>query len=607
MKEKWKVIGSLLEGEYHLEVQPSYEGWGSGYDPTSLPLTEMWMRGEVESIPIQARKPRGVIFYVPDLMKKPEDLALLYVRHEIEILLRTDFYLWRLGQREFFRFGYAPTHFLVLYCVLESIKTDEEILKAHPTSLKPILERYEEILKSIDKNLLYPYHEFVLDFLRLWMGKPLESLFQDKVLALRKALVEYLNSENREAYDLLMEEFFGKYRLLVESSQRLNYVDLLLEEARGKVRQDAHRGRIMTDLLKKLPQELQELLRSSIHLRATDLPESTVTQVNNALRSLPEWMRDYLKQMSYMDMVERDLRFTASFLPKTLETDIEHKGFLVFLPKPWEEVSSGGALSKGSQEVSRGENTSAYRAYLRSVSPYVESLKRKFQRLMPMEEELYGGKHLHGKRLNTKSLSVEVPIRRGKVFQRIEMPERKVLCFKLLMDVSSSMKREEKIQNALKALVLVSETLYQLGMPFSIDIFSDNVQRLKTFEEDYGRTKGRLLNLLENLGGTTDIGKALLFSSEDLERYAKENHIKGVLIVFSDGEPTRGLKGQELKALVREIRGKHPLVGVGVGQVRNYVEEYFDKGSIRIESVSKLPLAFSFLLENYLRRLEIIG
>ncbi|MGC8852334.1 MAG: vWA domain-containing protein, partial [Hydrogenobacter sp.] len=48
MKEKWKAISSLLENEFDLIVQASYEGWGAGYDPKFLPLVEMWARGELE-------------------------------------------------------------------------------------------------------------------------------------------------------------------------------------------------------------------------------------------------------------------------------------------------------------------------------------------------------------------------------------------------------------------------------------------------------------------------------------------------------------------------------------------------------------------------------
>ncbi len=606
MKEKWKIIGSMLEDEYDIEVQPSYEGWGAGYDPKSLPLTEMWMKGELEDIPPLAKLPMGVVFYVPDLMKKPEDYAINAVRHEIELLIRSDFYLWRLGQREFFRFGYSPTAFLVLYAVLESLKTDEEILKTHPQSLHALRHRYDDILQELQEGP-YPYHQFALDFIRMWLGKPLESKpeYQKKLFDLRRSFEEYLSSKNRTAYDIFMEEIFGKYRILIEKSQELNHVDLLLDEARGRVRQDAHKGRIMTDLLGKLPQGIQNLIRSRVSSDALCMSEEEVSDVIKSLRSIPEWMRDYIKQMSYIDMVERDLRFLAYFLPKTLEVDVEHKGFITFLVKSWEETSSSGAGSLSEDTKGSSEGMGRYRAYLRTVSPYVESLKRKFQRLLPVEEESFSGGYVHGRRLNVKKLPTEVPIKRGRIFQRRELPERKVMCFKLLMDISSSMKKEGKIENALRSLILVCEVLYSMGMPFSIDVFNEHVRRLKDFNEDYNLTKPKLLHLLDRLGGTTDIGKALLFSAEDMERFSKANRMKGVLIVFSDGEPTKGLKGSDLKNLIRELKGKSPVVGIGLGHTKNYIEEYFENSGIRVESVSKLPFAFSFVVENYLRRLEL--
>jgi hypothetical protein len=128
MKDKWKAIANLLEKEAGIIVEPSYEGWGAGYDPVYVPLLEMWARGELEEIPPIAKVPKGVVFNALELSKRSEDYAINSVRHEIYYLLHTDLFLWRLGQREVFKFGYPPTVFLVLYSLLESLRVDEEIL-----------------------------------------------------------------------------------------------------------------------------------------------------------------------------------------------------------------------------------------------------------------------------------------------------------------------------------------------------------------------------------------------------------------------------------------------------------------------------------------------
>jgi len=611
VKEKWKVIERLLSEEYDIEVQGSYEGWGAGYDPKFLPLTEMWVKGEVEDVPEVVKRPAGVVFHIQDLSKKSEEDTINTIRHEIEYLFSTDLYLWKLGQREFYKFGFTPTSFLVLYSVLESIKTDSRIINSHPQSQSTIIKNYEEILKGIDTY--YPHHNFSLSLLKSWLGK--ETIAKDT----ERTLYEYLNSKNREAYDILMEDLLGKYIAHIEKAQEINYIDLLLDEARGKVRKDAHKGRIMTDLLKKLPEALQEVITEYKDKRAIDIPEIERKEILKSLRNMPDWMRDYLRQMSYIDMIERDVELIRHFLPKTLEVDIEHRGFLSFLIKGWEEqgssassgLSLGGRSGEKSQEdrlyeKAYGMNKEEFKAYRRMISnilPYVEALKRKLKKLMPEEEEGWSGKYFYGRRLNNKALGVEASIGRGRMYMRREENIRKEIAFKLLIDISTSMKREDKIQKAIEALLLFSEVISTLKMPFSINVFSDRVFRLKEFHEDYKVVKWRILELFNMLGGGTNFEKALLYAHEDIQVFCTKNHMKGCMLVFSDGEPTRGLRGQELKSLINQIKSLTPIIGIGVGLEKNYVDYYFESTGIKIKDVSELTLTFTRIIENQARRL----
>ncbi len=609
MKDRWKAIASILQKESSIEIIPSYEGWGAGYDPVYIPVLEMWARGELEDIPPIAKVPKGIVFDVREFLKKDDEYALSAVRHELTYLLNTDLFLWRLGQREFFKFGYPPTSFVVLYSILESIKADENIIQARPSAEKVLRSEWSERLKHVGD--LYPHHRFAIAFIEEWLG--LSALPKN----LQKAFREYLKAQNKEAYLILVDEVFGKYISTIERSQALNQIDLLLEEARGRVRQDAHRGRIMTDVLKKLPQDLQDLILSYKDENSERIDPEDRERILDYLKSLPEWMREYLKQMSYLDLVERDVRFFSRFLPKTLETDLEHKGFLLFILKPWSGSSPTEGMSVSSRRRNLSETDKRYiREYglseeefktfhyiLKDVTVYVESFKRKFEKLLPKEEENWSGAYSSGKRIDFKKIQRELPIKRGIFYKRREVPENKKLAFKLLIDLSSSMKKENKAENALKALLLFSETLHTLGMPFSISAFNDRVYSLKSFEEDYKDTKTNILNAFNLLGGGTNLEKVLIEGMDELELFCKKQRIKGVLIVFSDGEPTRGLKGESLRMLIRELKGKLPVVGIGVGKERNFVEEYFEKSGIRISEISKIPQAFSKVVENYLRRL----
>ncbi len=608
MKDKWKAIANLLERETDLKVEPSYEGWGAGYDPVYVPLLEMWARGELEEIPPVAKMPKGVVFNVLEFSKKGEDYIVSSIRHEIYYLLHTDLFFWRLGQREVFKFGYPPTVFLVIYSLLESLRVDEQVLKAHPSAEKTLKQRWEELLKNVQD--LYPHQNFALELAKAWLG------FSRLSRELYKSLQDYIHSNSRDAYEVLMGEIFGRYRAYIEQAQTLNYIDLLLEEARGRVRKDAHKGRIMTDILRKLPESLQGLIQNSKELRAEELSEEIREKLLSYLKNLPEWMRDYMKQMSYLDMVERDIKFIANFLPKTLETDLEHKGFLLFLIKPWDSGSalegklrlkSHGELSERDKRYIKEHGLSeeefkTYSRLLKDVKIYVDSFKKRFERFLPKEEEDWQSPYAVGKRIDYKRIQKEVPIKRGKFFMRRGAPQERKFAFKLLIDLSSSMRKENKAINALKALLLFCETLKALDMPFSISAFSEGVFSLKSFDEDYKQVKSKLLSLPSLLGGGTNLEKAILQCSEELELFCRKNHLRGVLITFSDGEPTRGLRGTALKSLIRELKGKFPIVGVGVGKEKNYIEEYFEGTGIRISEVSELGQAFLRVIENYLRR-----
>ncbi len=620
MKERWKVISKLLEDEFDIEVQPSYEGWGAGWDPKYLPMIEMWARGEVDDIPPGIKRPRGVVFNVVEFLRKTDDWTVNSVRHEISYLLTTHFPHWRLGQREVFRAGYVPTSFVVLLSVLETLKADERLVEDIPSSVFSLKARLKELLSNINAN--YPHHQLALGLVYCWIGEepPFPQEIKHYITSMEKSFYEYIREKDHQtAYDIVMEDLWPKFRVLVDEAKELNYIDLLIDEAKGKKRDDAHRGRIMTDILKKLPEKYQELVREYKDKNSTDIPETERKQILKALSSMQDWMKDYVKQMSYLDMLERDINFLQNFLPKTLEVDIEHRGFLTFLFKGWEEEgSASNALKKQElqdQELSDTDRKykkehgltedefKKYRLLMKSILPYVEHFKRKFDNLLPQEEESWGGGYFSGKRLNFKKLPTEVPIKRGRIYTRREIPERKELAFELLIDISTSMKKEEKILNAVRSLLLVSEVLDKLGMPFSIKVFNDNVYELKGFEEDYRTSKAKIMELLSSAGGGTDLGKAVSIGLESLELYVKKTHRKGILILFTDGEPTRGLRGEDLKAFILQMKQKFPIVGVGVGEATRMVKEYFDRTGISVEDVSKLPSAFSFVVENQLKRL----
>jgi len=138
-------------------------------------------------------------------------------------------------------------------------------------------------------------------------------------------------------------------------------------------------------------------------------------------------------------------------------------------------------------------------------------------------------------------------------------------------------------------------------MPFRVKVFNDKVFTVKEFAESYRSTLGRILSLRERAGGGTDLGRAVREASESLWWYLKREGVKGMIILFTDGTPTKGLRGEELRNLIRQVKRRTPVVGIGVGGEE--VKELFEGTAVSVADASKLGIAFASVLENRLRRL----
>ncbi len=609
MRDRWRAVASLLSREFALEVHPSHI-WGAGYDPGHTTLLESWARGELEDLPEEMRRPKGVLFDPKDLFGEGESFAVSAVRHEICYLLWTHFPVWYSGQREVLRAGYPPTAFVLLLSVLESLRVDEQLVGLHPSSADSLRERYRRILSSLRAE--YPHQRAALSLIRRWLGeeRPQESLPE-------KLLQEYLRERDpQRSYDILMEDIWARFRVLVDRSVELNRIDLLLEEAKGGRRKGGGGGRIMTDLLRRLPQRVQRSLAEHKERSAVDLPQGLRKEVLRALSSLPDWMRGYMDQMSFMDMVERDLGLLRSFLPRCLGVDVEHRELLSFVFREWKGagVVGGGRAVKTS--VDRGyvrefglteEEFRTYRVVLRDVLPHVDHLRRMFSALLPEEEERWSGGYPRGRRMDLRRLSRELSTGGGRVYMRRDQPVRRELAFGLLVDLSSSMRKREKLESAIRALVLVCEALDRLGMPFSVGFFNDRVETLKGFQDDYRSLRAALLRLGEFARGGTDLGKAVAEGVESIELFTRRMGIRGVLVLFTDSVPTRGLKGSDLRDLVRRSKQRVAVVCVGVCSAAEKVREYFEDTAVSAEDLQELPRTLSSVLENQLRRLTSFG
>jgi len=161
----------------------------------------------------------------------------------------------------------------------------------------------------------------------------------------------------------------------------------------------------------------------------------------------------------------------------------------------------------------------------------------------------------------------------------------------LLVDLSGSMQRNHKIQEAFKSAVVLSETLSNLGIKFEVVGFQDIILEFKAFEEQLDESMREKLNqmILEVYGrnpdghnnpGDNDDGASLLEASRHLTEQIAKNKF---LVVLSDGEPLMdsGKKSssqldRELREAVAEITANTNQKLIGLGLNSGAVAKYYD-------------------------------
>ncbi|GAB6078841.1 vWA domain-containing protein [Hydrogenobaculum acidophilum] len=594
---KFDQLDAILEREYDVEVKHSQEGWGCGYDPKYVSMVDMWAKGEIEDIPQIIRIPAGVVYNASEFLRASQEQAISDIGHEIRYILSTNLFNFRNGQREVFRAGYDPTSFVCLYAVFENIRLDKE--KGFGAFEK---KRLNEKLNRIKPK--YPHHLYLTYIYKSFYQEQFDIPTDIKKHATdTKGYFEEALKDIQESYNILMESVWPRYRQLVEFSQDIRFIELILKEL------DKHSGRITTDIVGKLTPQDVAFFES---IKKDNLLDKAVVEKTKAiLKQIPDWMIAYAKQIVKMEMIEQDALFFREFLPKVLEAEIEHRGFLSFVIKPWEESMASGSSSKSGRSDSKNndkdggsslgkDQTKAYNDIRNSVVVVSEILKRNISTLFPKEDSLFEGKYNTGKHINNVALATEIASRSGRIFQRRISGDEIPVFFSFLLDISSSMRKEDKLINAIKSLILISEVLSDLKLDFSISLFNEEYFILKDFKTPYKHVIADILNISPQK--STNLGLALEEERRHIDDFQRRTHKRGVFVLFSDGEPTKGMKKEELSSYVNLIKLEIPIVAISVGKAGESIKDIFGKNTLIVNSINNLPMAFGRIVQQQLSK-----
>lgn len=198
------------------------------------------------------------------------------------------------------------------------------------------------------------------------------------------------------------------------------------------------------------------------------------------------------------------------------------------------------------------------------------------------KEREWKGPHMTGRKLMKRELARKIPTGRHDVYaKRVEKPgENPMLFVQLVIDRSLSMKDNKKMQESLKTAMNFALVLLEFGIPFAITFFDKGTKTTLKFGEDFSKRGGRyrveLMRASKQFGGSTNIEKVLREVDEELIR-AKRRYpdCLSALIFIGDGDANEGLQGDELKALVDDIKKRHITTAYALGAGGRKLKFYF--------------------------------
>ena len=202
----------------------------------------------------------------------------------------------------------------------------------------------------------------------------------------------------------------------------------------------------------------------------------------------------------------------------------------------------------------------------------------------------------------------------SKAWQKREMPDEKDYAISLLVDLSGSMSRDNKIEETFKAVIVLSEVLNRLSINLEILGFNDRIYEY----QDFGQPMSKPIR--ENMGGmlgevddTSDTGKAQWNDDgwaleKASERLVRQKADQKFLVVLSDGTPEESSMhprskyelGKMIKKIIEETDIR--LVGLGVGRGTEHVGEYYPNSIANVkvkEMAEKLADLIKEVVANY--------
>lgn len=372
--------------------------------------------------------------------------------------------------------------------------------------------------------------------------------------------------------------------------------------------------------LRTLPEELKQKIKDYIE----SLPKEQQKEIAEKAKATLKEFEDALNEEIQGKLSDNPEKKTERGEAPAEETkQPEHKG------KSWQEEEKGREEEakerrKRIESLFEDGEKDPYHEALEKVSDLIDSLTADMRDIFTKRKiEKYESGYRSGRRWNIRQRIREkvagIPLFKTEAREQRESESEEMdYAITILVDLSGSMQRSGKIQEAFKSVVVLSETLSNLGIKFEILGIQLETLEFKLFEERLGDSVCEKLNQMLTLvdesrleqerggRGGNDDPTVLREASSHLATQAERNKF---LIVISDGEPGINIGNHTIVDLDRELREavaeistntNQKLIGLGLNSqaVAKYYENHI-AGITTEEMVETLGELLREVIEKY--------
>lgn len=452
--------------------------------------------------------------------------------------------------------------------------------------------------------------------------------------------------QEAEVIEKAKERFVTNYEKVWPEFERIVKLDLLDEAMRQMM--EAKRDEVMRKIGEQLKKELREKMRrgqprsngqeedkdsQAGEAGGRSLPIGELSEeLKNKLREIYDSLSDYAKGKLRSQAVENLGEIEDILNKEVLSGKINHDAApthkeiqdeLAYKEQETEnrrrDAREAEERKKIIQKAELETGLSDYDKYYREVRPLIESLYARLAPLFKPSKRRVESRRRYafGSRLDLLS-AMQFDADKSqydKLFRKKDHYSKRDYCFYLIVDLSASMnnygKDQTKIRESFKGLIIVSNVLERIDIPFEIigygTVFPRDVKKYKEFCDKLADREQKISEILKDISlhSYTPTSSATRYASERLaEMTAKEKFI----INITDGKPNRKSieDPEEIEKTNKEtnkVREKgQKIAGAGIGPEEQiyYLKDLY-KGYIIAKNEQEFSVKLADLLEDMIK------